>query len=388
MKKYWQLLVITVIIVATISGHYIHVAKASKQYYDFSFETISGDNKYLDPLVIEAGYENGHEYSSVVISKDETTLVGSSLNQQTPLLFQQLIDEHKSFMRGKGFNGNSYYENEQQLIYIEEPKDVWKLENGDSYTYNIDILNKKDNSLASISVQAELGKPVNWISISNTAMVGNQLKLIVNQIQNNGSEELHLVVIDLEKQLLVSDTVLESVTSNEATRASIQLYNDYANFEQESNFVYSIVTFNTNDEEYKLLSKQYRVLNIETNEVTEIDIPIVVTSEMATGVVNNGHFVLSNIEDNDLVLYRYHIAQQKWLEPLFFPFPSKLEEKDVYNNQAINGKLYAMNKLDQGFFLQIFDIEEGKTLYRGITPVKDKKQNYNLFVSHYYEMKE
>ena len=63
MKKYWQLLLIAVVIIATISVHYIQVAKASGQSYQVTFEKISGDDKYIDSLTME-GYFEKNVYNS------------------------------------------------------------------------------------------------------------------------------------------------------------------------------------------------------------------------------------------------------------------------------------------------------------------------------------
>ena len=75
MKKYWQLLLIAVVIIATISVHYIQVAKASGQSYKLLFEKISGDDKYIDSLMMEGYFDTINSYMPANITKDETTLL-------------------------------------------------------------------------------------------------------------------------------------------------------------------------------------------------------------------------------------------------------------------------------------------------------------------------
>ena len=57
MKKYWQFLLIAGVTVITLSVHYIQVVNAKNNDFKFTFNNISGDDSYLDSLVIEANVE-------------------------------------------------------------------------------------------------------------------------------------------------------------------------------------------------------------------------------------------------------------------------------------------------------------------------------------------
>lgn len=122
-EKYWQLLLTVGVIVVALSVHYIQIVNAKNTDYNFSFETISGDDSYLDSLVIEANIEYGMGYGSILISEEETTLMDSSYYNRKSLQFQKLIDEHKSFMRGKVFIANNYFEDDTKLVYVKEPEE-------------------------------------------------------------------------------------------------------------------------------------------------------------------------------------------------------------------------------------------------------------------------
>ena len=127
MKKYWQLLLIAVVIIATISVHYIQVAKASGQSYKLLFEKISGDDKYIDSLMMEGYFDTINSYMPANITKDETTLLPNTFLRNTTYTHSKLIDQHKAFMRGKGSSAYNYYEDDTRLIYVDEPDEVWKL---------------------------------------------------------------------------------------------------------------------------------------------------------------------------------------------------------------------------------------------------------------------
>ena len=244
MKKYWQLLLIAVVIVVAISVHYIQVANASNQSYKLSFEKVSGDDKYVDSLKIEGSYQTGYSSNPVIITKDETKIKDNLLRDYTTLTIRELINTHKSFMRGKMRSESNFYEDDAQLIYAKDPDETWKLNEGESYTYDIDILNKNENKTVSFSVSSKLTKHVSWISVNNTVLVNNELKLITTHTRNNGDNEIHLVIIDLKKQQLLNDIILDTTASNENMRTYYQSYNDHENYGQEKYFVYSMNTQN------------------------------------------------------------------------------------------------------------------------------------------------
>lgn len=391
MKKYWQLLLIVVVILATVSVHYIQVASAPNQTYKLTFEKISGDDKYVDSLKIEGYYETGNTSKRVILTKDEVEIESSLLYDYTTLTMKELIDNHKAFMRGKMRSASNFYEDDAYLIYAEEPEEPWDLKEGDTVTFNIDVLNKNEDKTDSFSVSSKLTKPVSWISVYNTILVNNELKLITTHSQNNGDNELHLVTIDLKKQQLLSDTILDTSQSTEKIRSYFNTYNDYENFGQEKYYVYSIDTFNEVPP-YNLNSKQFKVINIETNELTDLEVPENVLSESSMSAVDNNYLVISNRVGEDLVLYRYNIGQKRWLEPITVTAPiiattrGRVINDDPYTMQVTNGKIYLFNEVDEGFLLRIFDIETNESLYEGILKRKDANQKFKLWVNRFHEM--
>lgn len=387
MKKYWQLLVVVVVIIATISIHYIQVASASSQTYKLTFEKISGDDKYLDSLKIEGSIGVGYTSNPVILTKDEVKIESRFLYDYSLLTMKALIDNHKDFMRGKMRSPVNFYEDDAQLIYVKDPEEPWKLNEGDTFSYDIDVLNKDENKTDSFSVNLKLNSPVSWISVNNIVLVNNELKFITSLSRNDGDNELHLVTIDLKDQQLLSDTILDIGESNENVRTDFQSYDNYQNLGPEKYYVYSM---NTQSETppYNIIREHFKVVNFETNEITPLEIPESVVSRINMGVVDNNYFVVSSIEEGDLVLHRYNIGQKRWLEPVPVKEPVKVLNTDSYTMQATNGKIYLFNDTEQGFYLRISDIEKGETLYEGILKRKDAKQKFSLWVEKFHEMNE
>ncbi|MFL0583336.1 hypothetical protein ACH0B6_12220 [Solibacillus silvestris] len=388
MKKYWQLLLIVGVIIVTLSAHYIQVVNAKNTDYDFSFETISGDDSYLDSLIIEANLEHGMGYGSILISEEETTLMDSSYYDREPLLFQKLIDKHKSFMRGKALIANNYFEDDTKLVYVKDPEEAWKVKEGETYSYKIDVLDKVKDTTISFEVKSQLKSRLNWVFYSDITIVDNELKLLVRQVDHDGSEKMYHVIIDLRNQKLLSESLIEEVASDENKRSSIDSYNTNFNLGHEKYHIYSVNSYDLNKMEQDLLSRQFHAFNTETNEVAAIQLPEGLEQKQQSVVVDDNYLVIAYSTNTEKVIHRYNIGQQRWLETMVVPQQMDLMNNELNGTSAQNGKLYMMNQMDNDYVLQIFDIEKGSLLYEGKLLINNAKQNYNIWVSNFYELTE
>lgn len=387
MKKYWQLLVIAIVIVLTIGFHYVQVASATKQNYNFTFENISGDDKYIESLLIEASVEKGMGYNTVLINKEESKVVSNPYKSHTPLLFTELIDEYKNFMRGKPFFANNYYEDETKLVFVKEPYEDWSLNTEGNYSYKVDVLNKAENKKTSFEVQSASKNKFHYMSIINTTVVNNDLKIILKQVKNNGDEELYVVTIDMKKQQLLSESLVDTALGDEKIRNSFDFYNRYYNIGNEKYNVYSVTSLERAYESAKVISRQFRLINMDTNEVTSISLPEGLELDMESGIVENNYFVASYITEENTIIHRYNIGQQRWLDPIIASHPDKFVNKEINNLDVQNSKLYIMNETANDFILQIFDIESGTLLYEGKLLNDGAKQKYYIWVNNFHEQK-
>ena len=228
MKKYKALLIVLAVIVATLSTHYALLASASNKNAVI-FETLSGDDRYLSELIIEGYVDSAHYYSRVKIQDGETKHLRNSLfDQNAGLAYERLMDDYKDFMRGKLLRVSHYYEDDEQLIYVKEPDNIWQLTPGDDLPYKVDILNKSDNSVTSFTVNNKLAKETEWITLERVLLAGNELKLVSNYAQALGDQEVHLLTIDMKNKQLKDDFILEKIEHNDQIRKDLGFYNDYA----------------------------------------------------------------------------------------------------------------------------------------------------------------
>ncbi|MER2119696.1 MAG: hypothetical protein ABS935_05470 [Solibacillus sp.] len=388
MKKYWQLLVIAGVIVLTIGFHYVQVASATKQNYNFTFENISGDDKYIESLLIEASVEKGMGYDNILIHKGGSKVISNPYSRHTPLLFTELIDEHKNFMRGKPFFANNYYEDDSKLVFVKEPYDEWSLNTEGEYSFKVEVLNKAENKKTSFEVPSASKNKLHYMSIINTTVVNNDLKIILKQVKDNGDEELNLVTIDMKNQQLLSESLVDTALGDEKIRRNFDFYNKYNNIGNEKYNVYSVTSLMMGSESAEVISRQFSLINTETNEVTSISLPEGLELDMENGIVDDNYFVASYSTEENTVIHRYNLGQQRWLDPIIASQPDGFVNEEMNNLYAQNSKLYLMNETANDFILQIIDIESGTLLYEGKLLNDNAKLKYNIWVNNFHEQKE
>lgn len=388
MKKYWQLLVIAGVIVLTIGFHYVQVASATKQNYNFTFENISGDDKYIESLLIEASVEKGMGYDNILIHKGGSKVISNPYSRHTPLLFTELIDEHKNFMRGKPFFANNYYEDDSKLVFVKEPYDEWSLNTEGEYSFKVEVLNKAENKKTSFEVPSASKNKLHYMSIINTTVVNNDLKIILKQVKDNGDEELYLVTIDMKNQQLLSESLVDTALGDEKIRRNFDFYNKYNNIGNEKYNVYSVTSLMMGSESAEVISRQFSLINTETNEVTSISLPEGLELDMENGIVDDNYFVASYSTEENTVIHRYNLGQQRWLDPIIASQPDGFVNEEMNNLYAQNSKLYLMNETANDFILQIIDIESGTLLYEGKLLNDNAKLKYNIWVNNFHEQKE
>ena len=153
--------------------------------------------------------------------------------------------------------------------------------------------------------------------------------------------------------------------------------------------MYSIRTYNPYAQEYNIISQQVKILNIETNELTTLDIPESIKLENLIAAIDNNNLIISIRDDDDLLLYQYNIGQKRWLDPVTITFPVNgvFNSFSSFHIQATNGKIYLITQVEQGSLLQILDIENYQPLYEGIMK-KDSKQKSDLYIYRVHESNE
>ena len=191
MKRYWKLVILSIITVIVIGTFYISAGSAEKTDLTIEFEKVSGNEEELKDLIFYGEYLVGNMYQSLQITTEETIRRNdiSFIDQLSPQydapIFQKLIKNHKRFMRGKRLSPSSYYEDEHVLVYANFKGDFDRGPNR-NVDFEIEILDKKTNESISFSADVPFLEKYEWLNIEEVQVVHDELKLVV---QGLGMEE-------------------------------------------------------------------------------------------------------------------------------------------------------------------------------------------------------
>src|SRR5690625_4527308 len=121
MKKYIKSLIIITVIVVSFGTYYITSAITFNNMPRIEIETVSGDESLVEDLILDGAYSVDELYEPFQI-EDLTTTYFRDLNTIEMFsgyfnpTYKRLVDEHRSFMRGKYVDRSNFYEDDEHLV--------------------------------------------------------------------------------------------------------------------------------------------------------------------------------------------------------------------------------------------------------------------------------
>lgn len=123
MKKYWKIIMISVVSIFSIGTFYINSVISAVELPEFVIESQSGDERLVDSIIVDGSYHQNPISKSFRMTSIGTVYYSElsfweQLNGMQHPMIEQLIEEHRSFMRGKSQQLRSFYEDEQFLVTV------------------------------------------------------------------------------------------------------------------------------------------------------------------------------------------------------------------------------------------------------------------------------
>lgn len=388
MRKYWKTIVISLVIVTAISSYYIQLAWASKNETSLTLETISGNKEEIDNLMIQGSYEERGVYQLFDLSKDSSANPGNSsfikslIIPHAPLMIQNYIEEHRHFMRGKEYNLSQYVEDKSRLIYATIP-DKDRLVRGELLTLQIDMLDKITNERTTFEVKTAVKARYDWTNVYDVHVEDEKIKILVMCYLTNGDEELHIYTIDVNNQELEDDTI---ITQTKSDNSYIRLNYNVDEIEKEKYYVYQVEEYSdlTEDDRSEITHSQMYLYNISTSEVEELDIPSDLKPFTSSTIIKDVEIIIPVQSANAIEVNRYNIEQKYWEEPVSFTIQSTFNKEQEPFLRFMDGKLYSVYQVSDGYRLLIGDVRTGKSLYEG-NIVRNHNEMLNEINSFYIE---
>jgi hypothetical protein len=387
MKKYWKTILISLIIVTTIGSYYIQQAMAED--VSFKIETTNGNKGEIDNLIIHANYQTGDIYRKLDISKDGSTnqsgsFIGELIGRNNPVMFQKYIQEHRKFMRGKQFNPGQYFEDEDRLIYTIFSNTEGR---GDSFTLQIDTLDKNTNESSSFEINMPNQVRYDWINERDVYIENGKIKILATSNLND-EEELHLYTVDENKKELEQDSIIAKIESEEVSRVNIDIFNENNKIQNKNYFLYMVEKYKyLEDGEREIISSPMYLYNYLNNEEKEWTIPAELKPYKNSIILQGTEIFIPVRSTNGLVLNRYNIEKKQWEEPINFKYPSIANAKEKPSLQITDGKLYLVDRVSDGHLFLIGDLRTGESLYEGKIIIENKEKldaDYSLYIEQIY----
>ncbi|PJN87636.1 hypothetical protein [Bacillus sp. mrc49] len=401
MKRYLCSIIISLVVLLSIGTYY--VASSASGLPTYTFKTIEGSEKVLDPVIVHATLEkNSYTYLPLTIESNITTYGSnrSFWSETFDVSIERLIKEHRSFMRGKDFI-DSFYEDDDFLAYAavnSKYTNSGKME----AEFDIGVLEKKDEDQTSFRIDLPHQERLMNTEIKDVQLIHSKLQVVtMNDVDSNDdkqTKEVHLYTIDLAKKKIVNDKTLVSETFTYPNQVDLVMPVDASPSKPRNLMVFSMIKGVNHEErefeeklkESKLFTYQYDTEKLTTVKGSKKE-------SFNLGVARSGYTDGKSLYALDDKSSTYHLKT--------FDISSEALTNDMELDLAVNkkaqsyvevknGRVYILlgEEVDQDVItykpaqLLIADLKTGKTLYKGETVMHatDKKSNTKIgfYINH------
>ncbi|MEP9407766.1 hypothetical protein ABKP09_15730 [Peribacillus frigoritolerans] len=396
MKRYLCSIIIGMVVILSIGTYYVKVASSASSLPKYTFKTLEGSDKELDPVIINASLQNGSNFYEPLTIESNTTTYESEKSYLENLTGRQgheierLVKEHRSFMRGKD-SISSLYEDDDFLAYAWVNSEYTKSGNMEA-KFDIGLLEKKDEEETSFQIELPNQGRIMNIDVRDVQLVHSKLQVLtMNDVNSNNekqTKEVHLYTIDVANKKVLSDKTLVSETFTDPEQVDFQMPIDLAP-SQPNNMVFISLIKGVNHEdgfeeklkESKLLSYNYETEKVETVKKGSLSL------DMArSGYADGKNLYTVEMKSGKYRIKTFDLSSQTLTNDTELDIAANKEEQ--YTAAFKNGRVYfllnGMNqvgKTNKPAKLLIADIKTGKTLYKGETVINKKNsKSFGLYI--------
>lgn len=392
MKKYWKVLLVSVLTVVVIGTFYIQSSLAANNYANFTIETISGDKEIGKKILITGDYIYGNMHQTLQISEKGTVNTGNlSIIQQIKRsyrlpVFKDIMSRYKSFLRGKELSLNNFYEDDEILVYVDIKKDEF-YGSMKKATFKIDVLNKETNQSVDKKLEFPDKSKYSWVNLRDIQAVNGELKVLVEGYFHDGVSEIVMYSFSLDDlQLKKTESILEA-KDQENVYHHMSFLNDSFSKDKENYYLFLKETDIYSDENgnFYRAATEYEVFSysLVDNQLKTVTVPESLIPFLMDGKVFQGNlYIPVKMSEENYDIYRYNIENDKWNEKLSFFFENVSEGTNPFM-KIEKGQIYFVYAVEDGYMITISSLDTGETLYEGkmkMTKEKEEQKDYYLLV--------
>lgn len=396
MKRYLCSIIIGMVVILSIGTYYVKVASSASSLPKYTFKTLEGSDKELDPVIINATLQNGSNFYEPLTIESNTTTYESEKSYLEYLTGRQdheierLVKEHRSFMRGKD-SVSSLYEDDDFLAYAWVNSEYTKSGNMEA-KFDIGLLEKKDEEETSFQIELPNQGRIMNVDVRDVQLVHSKLQVLtMNDVNSNNekqTKEVHLYTIDVANKKVLSDKTLVSETFTDPDQVDFEMPIDLTPTQPNNMVFISLIkgvnhedSFEENLKESKLLSYNYETEKVETvkKELLSLDMA-------RSGYADGKNLYIVEMKSGKYRIKTFDLSSQTLKNDTELDIAANKEEQ--YTAAIKNGRVYfllnemnQMEKSNKPAKLLIADIKTGKTLYKGETVINKKnRKSFELFV--------
>ena len=386
MKKYWPVLSLAIISIIGLSFYYINIVKAANVRIDFQFETLEGEGKYIDNILLQTGYSDNRQYERYYINKDSAEKVDNNIflnNYRDNYKILQLFEEHKNFFRAKQFTGRHYYNDDASIVYV-YTNDEYNYQNPNKALYQIDILNKKTNENEAYEIITSVEDIYSWQTVEFVSFADQQLKVLSIRTYAQNQEAVILTTFDLQQ-----GTAQEKVLLAPEKEKHVTFYNYQDTFNSNQYVAFGHFKNQYGQELPTVLEYDLYMVDLATNEIENVTTKNTEDFYNYQPNVFNEYLTAYKEKDGIVNVLRYNMKTKQWLDDYEIEMAldmSDLTEDPSQQYQLLDDKIYMNYEVENGTAIEIVDFNSGETLYAGLLTAKDIKHPYNLYVEQVFHI--
>jgi len=383
MNKYVKLTSLFLLIALTFIGFSIYKAQASSPYSQMKVVTTEGKPEYIEPVDFFGYVSHSQNFSNS--STIEFNDGAFSYLQEKPFLkrmdhsfdpkLNDLVDNHRSFMRGKSRRPEQYTETDQHLIYAGSKTDVdWNSSISNQMT--ISVLDKASDEEEAYSVT--IGDDGAYNDVYATYIDYPTLTIFVNRSGVSDTSRNLVYTFDIENptEALTEVVDLSDYLDKNETLSVSQLSDKTERYIPLKTVRQTVVS----DYDYTTETSGYFAYDVEAQEVIEIP-PL---EEETLLFSDNDTIYVGKPLNESIELYEMNPDDKEMtlLGTLEMATPIMGQEDSSFYSDRFNqsvtildGKLYTygqeyVDEVSRPIF-QITDVHTQETLFKGTVMPKD-----------------
>jgi len=391
MKRYYKLISLSLFTIVVWAGFFIQSIPASGNQPEFVIKTQDDQKELGHHLVVSGDYSDNDNISKFLTISEEGSDYFSdrSYLSQKEMLYanpgaEQLIKDYRNFMRGKGYDLKSFYQDDTTLAYVEIDSDInFRGYESINPSFQVDVLDKETKDRTTFELKLPKNSNFDYGDILFVQLKENELQVVASlssfdHEKGIDSEEYHLFAIDVENQELINDELIleneENITESQSEWQSLDVISAETG-ENDQNYIVFMKSVQeaeslpNGEERIIMKDTEFIAYNLESKKQSILDIPEELQPEDYDDSLhlegNNLYF--SKLEDNELDISSYDISEQTIASEQTFSTPEGDTEESTYygieHGYLIIADRYITNESDASII--IYDLKSAEIVYDG-----------------------